>query len=59
MMTITGVYSEKLSFVVNTWSFTAATDAAFESLLHGGSSLDAVSINVKISLIWFSIFYWL
>ena len=29
--------------VINTWPFTAATDAGFESLLQGGSSLDAVS----------------
>jgi hypothetical protein len=37
------VRSEKLMFVINTWHFTPATDAAYESLLEGGSSLDAVS----------------
>ncbi|XP_063685957.1 N(4)-(Beta-N-acetylglucosaminyl)-L-asparaginase-like isoform X2 [Bolinopsis microptera] len=39
---INGVWTRELMFVINTWPFTAATDAGFESLLQGGSSLDAV-----------------
>ncbi|KAL5266275.1 hypothetical protein ACHWQZ_G003636 [Mnemiopsis leidyi] len=39
---ITGNCTEKMMFAINTWPFTSATDAAFQTLIQGGSSLDAV-----------------